>query len=518
MTPRYLIFSLILIVAFTGCSSLKKKEKQSSEAEIVMDVLKEQSEEIKRSSPKVYLKGVENLEIRFDENSTDNVLDLTCQGASLSALIHHLLKESGMSYFFKDTGIYGTVTANFKNKSLIEAANLILGPSGFFASLDKDVLIIEKKASLPPSPQEGKATVKSKSKDSSDADSDSDSVTTSTKKSFSIEVPLDYIDTKTAFKVLDGLYPKDLVSGNRSVNFGVAQSNSSVFLQGPEQLVREAATSIKQADQRLPHVFIEALVIEYNVDAALEFGIDITNGQGNRYSNVRADIGSLAADAFSFMYTAGAQARNDFTTQFVASIDLLLKNELARIISRPYISTLSGQESKIDITNDRYIVVDTASGGATVTTPKAVSSGVIFSVTPTVLNSELIQMNISVEDSQFVAAAGNIAVEVDKNQASNIMQVRNGEPIVIGGLLSNKKTDVKNGLPIIKDIPFIGDIFAETRQEIQKVEVLIYIVPYIWEPSLVKPLRAEDVLMPGKAIEEQNFLEKRLAKTNLRTA
>ncbi|MGR3221024.1 MAG: type II and III secretion system protein, partial [Candidatus Anammoxibacter sp.] len=178
--------------------------------------------------------------------------------------------------------------------------------------------------------------------------------------------------------------------------------------------------------------------------------------------------------------------------KFTAIIDLLISNEKARLISRPFVSALSGTEAVIHITNDKWVIVESSSDGATITAPAPITSGVVLKITPTLLpGNNMIRMDIFVEDSQFIQPDVDVAVEVDKNSVSTITQVENGTTFIIGGLVSNRRQWKNSGFPILRKIPIINMLFAKQSSQFTEKEVAIYVTPNIWEPSLSPPLSEE---------------------------
>ncbi|HXG22617.1 MAG TPA: type II and III secretion system protein [Methylomirabilota bacterium] len=270
------------------------------------------------------------------------------------------------------------------------------------------------------------------------------------------------------------------------LTYGQQPKTNTLFLYGLPDEVQKAATVLRKADRDPLHVVIEALVVEFDVDAFEQFTADIAKLSEGPYSNIITNFGSLTENALNFTYMPGAHNR----TELMATINALVAMNKARLISRPYVATLSGETANINITRDRYVVVQTAQNGATITTTNPVSSGITLNITPTILPDEQIRMQVDVEDSLFIPTVQNVAVEVDKNAAQTVMRVASGQAIVIGGLTLNRHTTGNSGAPWLRHVPGVNLLFSDQELTRNKQEVVIYLTPHLWSPDLQAPLIA----------------------------
>lgn len=299
-----------------------------------------------------------------------------------------------------------------------------------------------------------------------------------------LTLPLKYLDVNTAATLLGGLYPQGSSYSAPALTYGQQPKTNTLFLYGLPDEVQKAAAVLRKADRDPLHVVIEALIVEFDSDMLEQFAADISKLSVGPYSNIITNFGSLTENALNFTYMPGANNR----TELAAIINALVSVNKARLISRPYVSTLSGETANINITSDRYVVVETAQDGATITATNPVSSGITLNITPTILPDELIRMQVDVEDSQFIPTVQNVAVEVDKNAAQTVMHVASGQAIVIGGLTLNRHTVGNSGAPWLRHIPGMNLLFADQELTRNKQEVVIYLIPYLWSPDLHPPL------------------------------
>jgi len=164
-----------------------------------------------------------------------------------------------------------------------------------------------------------------------------------------------------------------------------------------------------------------------------------------------------------------------------------------RIISRPSIVTLNNVASTIRSERILRISLPTstniASGtgasaaGAAVATEKA-PIGIILTVTPQVSSDGYVLLNINVKssslaDSPTSTANGVIPFdELNREAVANVV-VRDGETIVIGGILKDTSQDSESGVPYLKDIPVLGWLFKSHRVQKDFEELMVFITPRV---------------------------------------
>ena len=164
-----------------------------------------------------------------------------------------------------------------------------------------------------------------------------------------------------------------------------------------------------------------------------------------------------------------------------------------RIISRPTVVTLNNVESTIQSLRILRINLPTgssstavgvgASAGAAVATEE-INIGIILSVTPQVSSDGYVLMKINVKSSSVVVnTLGGTVVPFDElsREANSNVLVRDGETVVIGGIMVDTRSYTESGVPFLKDIPVIGWLFKTVSQQEDFQELMIFITPRIIE-------------------------------------
>ncbi|MGR3218719.1 MAG: type II secretion system protein GspD [Candidatus Anammoxibacter sp.] len=400
---------------------------------------------------------------KLDIAKSPNGFEVSCNldNANIVDVVMQLLDKTESSYRIDKVITDGRITTRFDNIPLLDALNLIVESVMLEAKEHNGIIFIKDIWDYKDLP--GTAPIQR-------------------------EVPIKNLEIDKVIQLLNGLYPLHPATGSRVVTFGHIPNTNTIYLAGAKDEVNMAVRMLNRADQKIKHIMLDVVIIEFDSNEFKKVDANIKDFASQKLSGVNLNFGSFSQSAIEF--TRDSSSINP--TKFTAIIDLLISNEKARLISRPFVSALSGTEAIIHITNDKWVIVESSLGGATITAPSPITSGVVLKITPTLLpGSNMIRMDIYVEDSQFLQPDTDVAVEVDKNTVSTITQVENGTTFIIGGLVSNRRQWHNSGFPILRKIPVINMLFAKQSSRFEEKEVAIYVTPNIWEPSLVPPLSEE---------------------------
>jgi type II secretory pathway component GspD/PulD (secretin) len=436
----------------TGCFSTQSLEDNPDLDQLITEILNhnkalEQKEEARLN------KGITRLEVT--QTSTGPVVSTELNQASIPGVIQRLFKEVSVSYVLEDVTLYGSVSARFNGMPLAEAVNRIVGGIGLTAKLRENLLVIKLGTEI--------------------TGAGPDEVVYR-------EVPVQNLSMNDAENLLNGIFPEDYAEQGRLVNFGTVPTSNSVYLYGTAADVGRAAQLLMKADRQTPHVAIEVLVVEFDQGAREEYDSQINN----LIDDGGAVLNELLPGSVDFNWSdTEGLAKGGFNfkvTNLTSVVKMLVSDQKARLLSRPFISTLSGTKAEIKIVSERYVEV--GDGDTT-----DVESGVTLKITPTVLADGKIRMEVSVEDSQFSGVnVSNILTEVNRNAAQTVMHVRDGQTIVVGGLMLDRRSWNNSGFPFLRHIPLLNLLTAAQESESIEKEVTIYITPSIWEPTYIEPL------------------------------
>jgi type II secretory pathway component GspD/PulD (secretin) len=198
-------------------------------------------------------------------------------------------------------------------------------------------------------------------------------------------------------------------------------------------------------------------------------------------------FGGLTDSAFGGVVLDSALNRISFnlfdTNLLLFQLRALVTESKARILSAPRIATLDGNKATILVGEKVPIFTVTTQAGVTTTTTTFQDVGVKLEVTPRVNSANLITVNLKPEVSRVLeivsGPGGAQAPRVGTRSADTTLTVPDGQTIVMGGLISQeeRKTTVK--VPLLGDIPIIGELFRFTQTTTGESEVIFLITPQI---------------------------------------
>jgi type IV pilus secretin PilQ/predicted competence protein len=277
---------------------------------------------------------------------------------------------------------------------------------------------------------------------------------------------------------------------------------------------------IAQMDQRPRQVLIETKIIEINANSGLNYGVQwdyqgiqrgmIGGQQGttqigttaNRAAasspnlnpldlNPNAVVGvgaggrgtgvALAADRVFGALTLG-RITNNFILN--ATLTAAASEGKAKILSEPKIATLNNQSANINVTTQiPYVTSNVASTGVQTQTVSYVTTGIQLTVTPSI-NADgritlLVNPNVSQPSATAASSSQTGAPAVDSRNATTTVLVRDGETIVIGGLITDTLQDVISKVPLLGDIPILGWLFKKKSKTRVRAELLIFVTTKI---------------------------------------
>ncbi len=218
---------------------------------------------------------------------------------------------------------------------------------------------------------------------------------------------------------------------------------------------------------------ISAVFFEVNLTKLDEVGINWTFMKNS--SNLDLDLSFDGADRVTNpIFEAGVTPKVSFANMdFLAR--LFSSYDLGEVLSGPQVSVRSGEEGNIQVGQDFSIKERDFAGNLI---DKFYHAGTIINVTPTVIVEQgvsFVHMEVAVERSSVQPST--VSTIVNKTAATTELLLLDGEEAIIGGLYSNEKSNIRQGVPFLKDLPpwFFGlrYLFGYEKEQVTKKELVI---------------------------------------------
>ena len=273
--------------------------------------------------------------------------------------------------------------------------------------------------------------------------------------------------------------------------------NEALIFTVPE-IMKRIREIVQKLDVPRQQVVLEVLVVELQEEASEEFSIDWEYSDRHNTLSMEHGLGAFTGIA---RYTS--VPANEFTS-LLLNLQALVGKKKARIRSRPRVATLNGQEAVIEISIEEYftIITDIYGSVSTLRTElEVIKAGVLLSITPQVGDNGDITVNILTEISDVASRqnriAGNISGDlpiIQRRKADTCVRVKEGDAIVIGGLIETQERSEDKNVPVLSSIPLLGGIFKSRESITVKKEVIIFITPRLIEEGKIAFSDSHDLL------------------------
>jgi general secretion pathway protein D len=290
-------------------------------------------------------------------------------------------------------------------------------------------------------------------------------------------------------------------------------ATNSLIITAPEAVYRNLRAVIDQLDARRAQVYIEALLVELNSNTAGNLGIQWQVANGNLFAGTNLATGSgnsiinltaaaAAAGSTGGLATAlGAQSlqqglnvgwiHNIFGVQGLgALLQALSQTADANVLSTPNLITLDNEEAKIivgtnvPIQTGSYSNLTSGTTSAAFNTFDRVDVGLTLHVKPQITDGGILKLQLYTEDSAIVNGTNNAATnpagpEFTKRSIQSTVLCDNGEIIVLGGLMQDNYQVSNSKVPLLGDIPWLGQLFRSEQKTRDKTNLMVFLRPVI---------------------------------------
>ena len=266
-------------------------------------------------------------------------------------------------------------------------------------------------------------------------------------------------------------------------------TNSLIAFGAPEQ-IEKVQQLLKELDVPYQQILLEAQVMALSKNASRQLGIDWTwsqfpmQNQSASGSGGSTSTGSGTSTVSSFpigIVTGGDGQLYKFGVN--ATLNALITSGDGKILARPNVTTFNGNRATIFVGDQLPIVTPNAStaGGPVTYTTSYKNAGITLSYIPRINEDEKISASVFVEVSTPVAVVLDVggqkttAYQITTRSAQTNVRMKDGDTMVIGGLISSQEIKNLNKVPILGDLPFLGKLFQSVSKSKNETEVVIFL-------------------------------------------
>jgi type IV pilus assembly protein PilQ len=270
------------------------------------------------------------------------------------------------------------------------------------------------------------------------------------------------------------------------------QRTNKIIVKDVKAAIEDMRTILKSLDIQEKQVMIEARIVEasstFTQTLGINWGIHYRDGSAsiagiNAFDTSFGGLASNAAPASGVSGNPGATAGISFGTlssniKLDMRLNAAVSAGLVRIVSTPRVATLNHKSAKI--TQGQQIPYTSSTSDKVET--KFVEAALALEVTPHINPNGTIIMKIDAKNDS--PGSTGSPPPINKKQATTEMMLRDGETTVIGGIYVERESGGEDGVPFLKDVPWLGNLFKSTDTKRSKDELLIFITPRIITSSI----------------------------------
>ena len=284
--------------------------------------------------------------------------------------------------------------------------------------------------------------------------------------------------------------PDDRTNGIQIV---ADETNNALIVTATASEFKRIKQILSRVDVAPNQVLLEATIAEVTLNDNLKFGLRwfFKNGN-NQFKLTDSLIGAVVPAITGFSYFLN-------TPNVQVALNALSAITDVNIVSSPSMTVMDNKKAVLQIGAEVPIVTQQAVSVIAPAAPivNAVSfrnTGVILSITPRIGDNDRILLDIEQEVSEAVQtqSSGIDAPTITQRRIKTTVAVGNGESIILAGMMQDKTTNTKQQVPIVGDIPIIGNLFKNKDNTIARTELLIAITPQIIkDPNQMRAIATE---------------------------
>ncbi len=333
-------------------------------------------------------------------------------------------------------------------------------------------------------------------------------------------VYLNYIDATEITPILEGvgnsLLKETKTEGLKEFAIQSSETNNALVISAPPTVMNSIKSIIKQLDIQRAQVLVEAVVVRVNGDVFNDIGFaalgsDAYNDpiDGSVFGINQSSARASASDTFAAIAaaegdtsdatTAGTAlaASSGFTYGYLedgnltAVLRAVASRSKSNIMSTPTIVALDNEEASLLVgQNVPFITGSATSSGASVTNPfqtiERQDVGVTLNITPRINQGDSITLDIeqTTENVSTTTIADASDLITDKTEIKTSALIKDGQILVIGGLMSDTETESRSQVPLLGDIPVLGKLFRSKSKTKTKNNLMVFIKPTILKNQL----------------------------------
>ncbi len=307
-------------------------------------------------------------------------------------------------------------------------------------------------------------------------------------------VYLHYVDAEEIAPILKSL-SSSIQAGNKdtssSISIEASSSANALVINAPPAMLSTMKQVISQLDIRRAQVLVEALLVEVSGNIADDLGVTWITDPEKQVIGAVNTLGDLTLVNPNLNDSEGFSPAQGFTLGYFdngdlqAAIRALNATQNANILSTPTIVAIDNEQASLLVgQNVPFKTGQVTSAASSTTDPfttiERQDIGISLIVTPRINEGDSITLEIQ-QKTENIAPSVDVASDIITNKREILTKalIKDGQTLVLGGLISDEETEVQEKVPFLGDLPLIGKLFSSTGKTKSKTNFMVFIHPTI---------------------------------------
>lgn len=287
-------------------------------------------------------------------------------------------------------------------------------------------------------------------------------------------------------------------------------TNNSLVIYASQENYRLIEQTLTQLDRPQLQVAIHATIAQVTLNNDLQYGVEyfLQNNNGSLGFNTQASASSSSSSTTSVSQVLGAiLPGGNFLLGSQSSPSVVINALRAltdvKVLSSPSVVVLDNQEATLLVgdqvpveTGSANVLAATSTSSTTVVNSiNYINTGVILHVLPRVNINGNVTLDVEQEVSGVVGSgtAPNLTPTVSQQQIKSSISIASEQTVLLGGLITEQQSRTRNGIPVLEELPGVGDLFATNDRSTQRTELIVFIQPQIIRNSIDAAKVAEEL-------------------------
>ena len=293
------------------------------------------------------------------------------------------------------------------------------------------------------------------------------------------------------------------------VRIGVDKDSNTLLVRAPAARWMSLQQTLSEIDRPPSQVMIEASIIEVSLTNDFRFGVDWSSVSGNGKltgNSIYTESGTIGPKfpGFSITYLGG---------DIDAAINALGSRTAIDVVSAPKLITLDNHKARLQI-GDQVPVVTQTSTATTTSNPAIISTvdyrdtGVILEVTPRISGDDKVVVDVVQEVSGVAktVTSGIDSPTIQQRKLESTLVLQDGAVVALGGLISHRSSDSDSGVPGLKNVKLLGNLFKSRGNEAARTELIVLLKVRIMRDPNTSSQVTQDLLTDMREIESRGLL------------